>query len=177
MKMLSIRDPWATLIARGVKDVENRSWRTNHRGPVLIHASRGYDQHAHHDPVAADAFLNDDRVRKLSRTRDMKPGHVLAVAELVDAHQNRPYTKCGGGHLCSPWGQSGTWHFTLTNVRRLTDPFPWVGHLGIRDTTIVRIGDSIAIPAYGCTCGTAGQYGMHEPNCGYEQISTLEPAQ
>lgn len=39
MKALSIRQPWAWLIANGYKDIENRSWRTNYRGPVLIHAS------------------------------------------------------------------------------------------------------------------------------------------
>lgn len=39
MKALSIRQPWAWLIVNGYKDIENRSWRTNYRGPVLIHAS------------------------------------------------------------------------------------------------------------------------------------------
>ncbi|MBP2834703.1 ASCH domain-containing protein [Dickeya parazeae] len=39
MKALSVRQPWAWLIVNGFKDVENRSWNTKHRGPVLIHAS------------------------------------------------------------------------------------------------------------------------------------------
>jgi hypothetical protein len=39
MKAISIRQPWASLIVAGVKPVENRSWRTRYRGPVLIHAS------------------------------------------------------------------------------------------------------------------------------------------
>lgn len=39
MKALSIRQPWAWLIVNGFKDIENRSWRTKYRGPVLIHAS------------------------------------------------------------------------------------------------------------------------------------------
>ena len=38
MMALSIRQPWAWLILHGGKDVENRTWRTNFRGPVLIHA-------------------------------------------------------------------------------------------------------------------------------------------
>lgn len=177
MKIISIRDPWATLIARGVKDVENRTWRTEYRGPILIHASQSYDKHAHHDPVAADAFLNDDRVRRI-RQADMCPGHVIAVADLVDVHRNHLITGCNDtGAPCSPWGQRGTWHLRLENVRRLTDPFPWVGQLGIRDSKIVRIGDRIAVPAYGCTCGPAGEHGLHEPACGYEHASDLEPAQ
>lgn len=40
MKALSIRQPWAWLIAHGYKDLENRTWRTGFRGRVLIHAGK-----------------------------------------------------------------------------------------------------------------------------------------
>jgi hypothetical protein len=43
MKALSIRQPWAWLIITGHKDVENRSWTTTYRGPLLIHAARRPD--------------------------------------------------------------------------------------------------------------------------------------
>jgi hypothetical protein len=39
MKTLSIRQPYASLICRGIKKVENRSWETKYRGKLLIHAS------------------------------------------------------------------------------------------------------------------------------------------
>jgi len=39
MKALSIKQPWASLIANGIKDVENRTWRTKFRGRIYIHAS------------------------------------------------------------------------------------------------------------------------------------------
>lgn len=39
MKAISIRQPWAWLIVNGFKDIENRTWDTKYRGPVLIHAS------------------------------------------------------------------------------------------------------------------------------------------
>lgn len=39
MKTLSVQQPYATLICSGVKTVENRTWTTNHRGKILIHAS------------------------------------------------------------------------------------------------------------------------------------------
>lgn len=38
-KVLSVRQPYASLLVGGIKDVENRSRRTNFRGTVLIHAS------------------------------------------------------------------------------------------------------------------------------------------
>jgi hypothetical protein len=43
MKALSIMQPWSFLIASGRKDIENRKWHTNYRGPVLIHAGKKYD--------------------------------------------------------------------------------------------------------------------------------------
>ena len=38
LKALSIRQPWAWLIVSGLKDIENRSWDTAHRGETLVHA-------------------------------------------------------------------------------------------------------------------------------------------
>lgn len=38
MKALTVRQPWASLIALGVKTVETRSWSTKYRGPLAIHA-------------------------------------------------------------------------------------------------------------------------------------------
>lgn len=40
---LSIQQPWAWLIVNGYKDIENRSWRTSHRGLVAIHAGKKED--------------------------------------------------------------------------------------------------------------------------------------
>jgi hypothetical protein len=40
MKALSLLQPWATLVVLGYKRIETRSWATDYRGPLLIHASR-----------------------------------------------------------------------------------------------------------------------------------------
>jgi len=39
MKALSIKNPWGQLIASGIKDIENRTWRTKYRGRIYIHVS------------------------------------------------------------------------------------------------------------------------------------------
>lgn len=39
MKALSVRQPWASLIASGAKTVELRTWTTRHRGPLVIVSS------------------------------------------------------------------------------------------------------------------------------------------
>lgn len=42
MKTLSVRESWAYYIVAGLKDIENRTWRTDYRGPLLVHASGSY---------------------------------------------------------------------------------------------------------------------------------------
>ena len=39
MKVLSLTEPYATLIKMGIKTIETRSWKTNYRGELYIHAS------------------------------------------------------------------------------------------------------------------------------------------
>lgn len=39
MKVLSIKEPFATLICEKKKTIETRSWKTNYRGKLYIHAS------------------------------------------------------------------------------------------------------------------------------------------
>ena len=43
MKVISIKQPWATLILEGLKEYEFRSWKTKYRGELYIHASKTYD--------------------------------------------------------------------------------------------------------------------------------------
>lgn len=44
MKVLTIKQPWATLIAEGYKKYEFRTWNTKYRGDILIHAGLGVDK-------------------------------------------------------------------------------------------------------------------------------------
>ncbi|MDR1902371.1 MAG: hypothetical protein LBQ88_08850 [Treponema sp.] len=62
MKVLSVKNPWAYLIIHGfdfgpeiggflIKDVENRTWYTGYRGPLLIHCSKNLDSNIPWEPV------------------------------------------------------------------------------------------------------------------------------
>ena len=46
MKVITIKQPWATLIAKGYKEYEFRTWKTKYRGDILIHAGKGIDKEA-----------------------------------------------------------------------------------------------------------------------------------
>ena len=46
MKVLTIKQPYATLIAEGYKEIEFRTWKTSYRGEIYIHAGLGIDKEA-----------------------------------------------------------------------------------------------------------------------------------
>lgn len=55
MKALSLKQPWASMVANGTKTIETRSWRTSYRGPLAIHASQPDGR------IIATAVLTDVR--------------------------------------------------------------------------------------------------------------------
>ena len=46
MKVITLKQPWATLVAEGLKKYEFRTWNFNFRGEILIHAGAGVDREA-----------------------------------------------------------------------------------------------------------------------------------
>lgn len=92
MKTLSIKNPWAFLICSGIKDVENRTWPTNFRGRVLIHAS-GKDT----TPISDSNILHPQLIaialQKLSDddfNSELKTGAIIGNVEIVDCVQGHP---------------------------------------------------------------------------------------
>ena len=77
MKALTIQQPWAGLIACGAKRIENRTWKTNYRGPLAIHA--GAKRHPRGGAEQTQFAELLDR-----HPGAMSLGKIVAVAELVD---------------------------------------------------------------------------------------------
>lgn len=46
MKVITLKQPWASLVAYGYKKYEFRSWKLNYRGDIIIHAGLGVDKEA-----------------------------------------------------------------------------------------------------------------------------------
>lgn len=70
MKAITIKQPWASLIASGIKKYEFRSWPTKHRGPIYIHA--GMTMESKYLPLL------------LSLNLEYPKGAIIAKANLVD---------------------------------------------------------------------------------------------
>jgi hypothetical protein len=79
MKALSIRQPWAWLIVNGQKTIENRTWRTNIRGPVLIHASQKLYRDEWQMFLEDQAALNQPVPDEASLT-----GGIVGIVEIID---------------------------------------------------------------------------------------------
>jgi hypothetical protein len=112
MKIISIRQPWAALIVSGLKDVENRTWPTRYRGPILIHASQ-----------RPDDISREDIERRFGVSSPLwQPlGGVVGIADLVDCVRTHD----------SKWYAQGHYAFVLANARPL--PFVrWKGALSLR---------------------------------------------
>ena len=81
MKVLTLTQPWATLVAKGHKRIETRSWNTNYRGPLAIHAAKGF-------PNAARAMCHSKPFIGTLGHYDFDPitlpvGKIIATCELV----------------------------------------------------------------------------------------------
>lgn len=107
---LTIKQPWAWAIVSGLKDVENRTWATPHRGALLIHAAKKPD------PMGFE-FLS---LMGIQPPDTLDYGGIIGAADVVD---------CVSGYL-SDWAMPGQWHWVLKGARSL--PFqPMRGQLGL----------------------------------------------
>lgn len=96
MKALSLTQPWASLIAFSVKRIETRSWGTNYRGPLAIHAAKGMPRPAF-DMCFEEPFLTTLRAAHLLGPSDLPRGAVVATCRLVDC---LPILAKPNGHAC-----------------------------------------------------------------------------
>lgn len=112
VRALTLWQPWATCIVRGTKRIENRSWGTDYRGLLLIHAGKTLDLRAHQVPLTRP-FLR----------RPLPFGAILAVARLIGCHPDDGW--------CSLWAQPGGWHWHIADVTPLSRPIPYPGERGL----------------------------------------------
>ena len=126
MRGLSVLQPWASLLALGWKKVETRSWRSLYRGPILIHASKGFPGHC-------KAFARDEHLAgRLPDPTTLPLASVIAIAEVTDCLPTREAESMVSGleTELGDWS-AGRYGIFLENVRALPTPIPWSGCLGL----------------------------------------------
>jgi hypothetical protein len=116
MKVIVIRQPWAWLIVEGFKDIENRSWATRYRGPLLIQASASLPSKRE-----LDGYRRWVRKRGVELPDTFQTGGIVGMAQLDDCVKKSP----------SKWFE-GPIGWQLSKRKKL--PFmPLKGQLGLFD--------------------------------------------
>lgn len=120
LKVLSVEEPFATLIVQGYKKFEFRTWQTKYRGYIYIHAG-----------------LSEDK-KEMELVKDYnlfyKKGYIIGKARLIDCilvddEMNKKLKTINP--LVYANNYVGCYAWVLEDVEVLDDPIPVKGHLGI----------------------------------------------
>lgn len=121
MKVITIKQPWASLIVHGIKDIENRTWKTNFRGRILVHAGVQRDN-------SAKLMLEDEEYELLGGVTNYcdamlgVKSSIIGSVEIVDCVRNHR----------SEWAEKEAWNWVLANPILFEEPITEVkGCLGL----------------------------------------------
>jgi hypothetical protein len=109
---LTVKQPYADLIVRGIKTIENRSWTTSYRGRLGIHA--------------AVSDSRDGWAKVQERGIDLDPedverGALIGIVELADVVRDSR----------DEWALEGHAHWVLSEPQRLPAALPVTGRLSL----------------------------------------------
>jgi len=130
VKALSVRQPWADLIVDGVKDVENRTWKTNIRGRILIHAAKRVE---HWVVPKVSMYLG------VESSFDYHPvvGAIIGSVEIVDCW-NKFLLRTSDVRHKNRWF-SGPFGFVMTNAERFRNPVSCPGRQGFFNVDLTAL--------------------------------------
>lgn len=135
MKVLTIRQPWASLMDLGEKHIETRSWRTKYRGPLLIHAGKNTDKQALKNSIIRESLRNIN-------INEIPVGMIIAKCNLVDcirvkssksniAYTDVPRVIVEGKELIFGDYSPGRYAWVLDKIEPLRKPVPAKGQLSL----------------------------------------------
>lgn len=125
MRAITIKQPWATLIMRCGKDIENREWPTRQRGIVAVHTSARIQRADIEDAAAlmrgfipkfSERIFVEEALREPAR---YPIGCIVGTVEIIDCVTQSD----------SPWF-CGAYGFVLAHPVQFAAPIPCRGALG-----------------------------------------------
>lgn len=126
MKVLSLTEPYATLIKIGKKKIETRSWKTNYRGELYIHAS---------STAISKQDRNNSELMSLVNSDQMNYGNIICRCELVDCIEMTDEfiekVKQNEIEYITGLYENGRYAWILEDITILDKPIRAKGHLGI----------------------------------------------
>jgi hypothetical protein len=150
MKVLTLTQPWATLVAIGAKHIETRRWSTSYRGPLAIHAAKGLGPVGGKQGLLSlcrsDPFRSVLLAAGILGTPALPLGAIVAVCELrgcriigqelngdatIAADDMFSWTPILGNERAFGNYAPGRYAWLLASVRALPEPIPAKGALGL----------------------------------------------
>ena len=126
MKVLTIKEPYATLIKRKIKYIETRSWKTNYRGELYIQAGcskidKNLKQHSELLELYKDIKLNYGNIICKCNLIDC----VYMTEEFINQEKENNYNNFIAGDY-----KEGRYAWILDSIEEV-EPIPVKGKLGI----------------------------------------------
>ena len=127
MKVLSLTEPYATLIKEKKKRIETRSWKTNYRGELYIHASS--------TKISGETKSNKELMLLLDNL-PLNFGHIICKCNLVDCvYMTKEYVENIKSnnyqeYICGDY-KEGRYAWILENITPLKKPINAKGQLNI----------------------------------------------
>ena len=126
MKVLSLTEPYATLIKEGKKKIETRSWKTNYRGELYIHSSSTKIPKEYKNNIDLISLVDIDKLNY---------GNIICSCELVDCIEMTDEfvekIKKNKNEYISGIYAKGRYAWILKDIKVLDKPIKAKGHLGI----------------------------------------------
>ncbi len=154
IRLLSLHQPWASLIALGLKQYETRPWQTPYRGRIAIQASKktccltdlrswGFLPKLYTEPSPVQQQL--EQVLEPFIKNGFPYGALVAVVEQTDClvmaeyldpmPEDKPHLVCEDQspleRAVGDW-RSGRYAHKYENIRPIAQPIPCKGHQGLR---------------------------------------------
>lgn len=126
MKALSLWQPWASAMALGFKKNETRSWSTNYRGPLLIHAAKKVVQWPN---VYIQALFDGIAFQP----DDLPLGQVLCRVDLIDCKRILRHNRPSEGMERSLGDYTPGRYMWITDNLHIFPSFPFRGRQGLFD--------------------------------------------
>ena len=126
MKVLSLTEPYDTLIKNGIKTIETRSWKTSYRGKLYIHAS---------STKIPKEYKENKKLMSLVDLNELNYGNIICSCELVDCIEMTEEfieeIKKNKNEYITGIYAIGRYAWILKNIQVLDKPIKAKGHLGI----------------------------------------------
>ena len=126
MKVISLTEPFATLIKEKKKRIETRSWKTSYRGELYIHASSTRVPKEWKEMFELMSFIEDE----LSFGKIICKCHLVDCMEMTEEWIDKIKKEQPEEYACGIY-EKGRYAWVLEKIEPLEEPITVKGHLGI----------------------------------------------